>query len=91
MHRREIEIVRALPSEAPVPRLLWSYDEGEEGWVVLAFEDVDGRSPAEPWRSEELDRSLDALAALAELLTPSPLASRAVGGVSGWPIIAGGH
>ncbi len=52
---------------------------------------MDGRSPAEPWRSEELDRSLDALAALAELLTPSPLASRAVGGVGGWPIIAGGH
>lgn len=48
MHRREAEVVRKLPSEAPVPRLLWSYDEGEEGWVVLAFEDVDGRSPAEP-------------------------------------------
>lgn len=91
MHRREIEVVRMLPPEAPVPRLLWSYDEGEEGWVVLVFEDVEGRSPAEPWRPEELDRSLGALAALAGLLTPSPLPRTTVGGVDGWSIIAGGH
>ena len=91
MHRREIEIVRALPSEAPVPRLLWSYDEGEEGWVVLAFEDVDGRSPAEPWRPEEFDRSLGALAALADLLTPSPLPQKKIGGPKDWPIVAAGH
>ncbi len=91
MHRREIEIVRALPPEAPVPRLLWSFDEGERGWVVLAFEDVDGTSPAEPWRSEELDRVLDALAALAEFLTPSPLPQTTVGSPGEWPIVAGGH
>ena len=57
-HRREISIVAALPSAAPVPRLLWSYDEGEIGWVVLAFEDVDGRHPTQPWRIDELDRVL---------------------------------
>ena len=74
-----------------MPRLLWFHDEGEEGWVVLVFEDVHGRSPAEPWRAEELDRSLDALAALARLLTPSPLPRTTVSGVDGWPIIAGGH
>jgi Ser/Thr protein kinase RdoA (MazF antagonist) len=74
-----------------VPRLLWSHDEGEEGWVVLAFEDVDGRSPVEPWRPDELDRTLDALADLAELLTPSPVAVRTVGGVGGWSVISGGH
>ena len=91
MHRREVEVVRALPSEAPVPRLLWSYDEGEEGWVVLVFEDVDGRSPAEPWRPEELDRVLDALTALADLLTPSPLPRKKIGSPKDWPIVAGGH
>ena len=90
LHRREAEIVRMLPPEAPVPRLLWSHDEGEEGWVVLAFEDVDGRGPAEPWRPDELDRTLDALADLAELLTPSPVAVRTVGGVGGWSVISGG-
>ena len=39
-HRREISVVTALPEAAPVPRLLWSYDEGEGGWVALVFEDV---------------------------------------------------
>ncbi len=91
MHRREAEVVRALPSEAPMPRLPWSHDEGEEGWVVLVFEDVDGRSPAEPWRAEDLDRSLDALVALARLLTPSPLPRTIVGSPEFWPIVSGGH
>jgi len=90
-HRREAEVVRMLPPEAPVPRLLWSHDEGEDGWVILLFEHVDGRSPTEPWRPGELDLALDAIAALAELLTPSPLEVRTVGGVDGWSVIAGGH
>jgi len=46
IHRREARVVAALPAEAPVPRLLWSHDEG--GWVVLCFEDIDGRLPAQP-------------------------------------------
>jgi broad specificity phosphatase PhoE len=37
-HRREARIVRAMPPNVPVPRLLWFHDEGEGGWVVLAFE-----------------------------------------------------
>src|SRR5688572_4897294 len=41
-HRREAEIAAVLPASAPVPRLLWSYDEGGEGWIVLVFEDVEG-------------------------------------------------
>jgi aminoglycoside phosphotransferase (APT) family kinase protein len=84
-HRREGVIVAALPTTAPVPRLLWSYDEGSgadpaqaapndpDGWVVLVFEDVEGRHPALPWRDDELDRVLGALEALAVSLTPSPL------------------
>src|SRR4051812_3828429 len=47
-HRREIQIAGALPASAPVPRLLWSMDEGGDGWVVLAFEDVEGQHPALP-------------------------------------------
>jgi hypothetical protein len=72
-HRREAGIVAALPPTAPVPRLLWSMDEGGDGWVVLVFADVDGWQPAQPWRADELQRVLDALAALAGLLTPSPV------------------
>jgi hypothetical protein len=78
-HRREVKIAAALPPDVPAPRLLWSYDEGEDGWIVLAFEDVEGRKPEEPWRPDELDRVLDALAALAGLLTPSPLPQTTVG------------
>src|SRR5205823_3773194 len=35
IHRREASIVPLLPSTAPSPRLLWSYDEGEDGWMLL--------------------------------------------------------
>ena len=89
-HRREARVAAALPEEAPVPRLLWSHDEG--GWVVLVFEDVEGRNPAVPWRAEELDQTLQALAALSELLTPSPLAPGVVvGHAEEWSVVAGRH
>jgi aminoglycoside phosphotransferase (APT) family kinase protein len=73
LYRREARIVAELPTSVPVPRLLWSLDEGADGWVVLAFEDIDGRNPALPWHREELERVLDAMASLAATLTPSPI------------------
>jgi hypothetical protein len=73
LHRREAEVVAALPPEAAVPRLLWSYDEG--GWVVLGFEDIDGHMPAQPWREDELRLVVDGLQRLHDVLTPSPIAS----------------
>ncbi len=72
IHRQEARVVPLLPAAAPVPRLLWSYDEGEEGWVLLAFEDIEGRHPREPWREEELGRVLETLRQLARILTPAP-------------------
>lgn len=81
-HRREARIVAALPADVPAPRLLWSHDEGDGGWVVLAYEDVDGRQPALPWRADELQRVLDALARLTSRLTPSPLPADMVGHAS---------
>ena len=48
IQRREIKVATALPDAAPVPRLLWSHDEGPGGWVVLALEDIDGRHPTQP-------------------------------------------
>ena len=83
-HRREARIAAALPAGAPVPRLLWSYDEGGDGWVVLVFEDVEGRHPAVPWQPDELDRVLEALDALAESLTPSPVSEDVAGPVEHW-------
>ena len=71
LHRREARIVAALPASAPVPRLLWTYDEG--GWVALCFEDVDGRHPYEPWTEPDLALVRDALRDMGTVLTPSPL------------------
>lgn len=91
-HRREGLITAALPPTAPVPRLLFTYDEGPEGWIVLVFEEVEGQHPAHPWRLDELERILAAQADLAAALTPSPLppgavpsASEMIGvGMRGW-------
>ncbi len=74
-----------------MPRLILSHDEGEGGWIVLVFEDVEGRNPVVPWRSSELDQILDTLASLSELLTPSPLPPGLVGVVSDWEVICGWH
>jgi aminoglycoside phosphotransferase (APT) family kinase protein len=87
LHRREAIVVAALPPEAPVPRLLWSYDEGEGGWVLLALEDVESRQPAQPWRADEIDRVCDALVTLSAALTPSPIPIATAGSVATWNVI----
>ncbi|MEZ4866882.1 MAG: aminoglycoside phosphotransferase family protein [Caldilineaceae bacterium] len=74
IHRREVRIVSALPANAPVPRLLGAYDEGDAGWIVMWFQAIDGREPAQPWQPAEFDRVLGALAYLSAALTPVPLA-----------------
>jgi aminoglycoside phosphotransferase (APT) family kinase protein len=71
IHRAEARIAAALPAGTPAPRLLGSIDSG--GWVILLFEDIDGRLPAQPWQPAELDRVLDAMAKLAAALTPAPI------------------
>ena len=77
-HRREGRIVSTLPAIAPVPRLLSSYDEGEGGWIVLIFEQIDGTMPAQPWLPDELSLVLAALIELNTTLTPSPLPANTV-------------
>ncbi|HET9675095.1 MAG TPA: aminoglycoside phosphotransferase family protein [Gaiellaceae bacterium] len=79
LHRRELEVMSALPVDSPVPRLIGGVDEGEGGWVALALEDVDAQHPAEPWRSDELERVVSGAHALVEALTPSPLDTPQVG------------
>jgi Ser/Thr protein kinase RdoA (MazF antagonist) len=59
-----------------VPRLLGSYDDGS--WVALVVEDVAGEAPAEPWRADELARVVEAMAKLADRLTPSPIEVRPI-------------
>ena len=80
IHRREARIVAAIPSSAPVPRLLWALDDDDaDGWVLLAFEDVEGRQPEMPWRRDELDTVLAAMEALARDLRGTPLRPPLVG------------
>jgi Ser/Thr protein kinase RdoA (MazF antagonist) len=74
--------VAALPAPAPVPRFLGMHDAGDGDWVVLLFEDVDGHHPAQPWVTGELDRVLDGLQAMSDLLTPCPLPVEQVGTAS---------
>ena len=76
IYRREIRITSRMPEDVDAPRLLWSLDEGEGGWVALAFEDIEGEHPRQPWDLRELDRVLDALVRLGQRLTPSPLPFR---------------
>jgi hypothetical protein len=73
IHRREAVVVAGLPPVAAVPKLLWTYDDN--GWVALGLTDIDGHSPAQPWRSHELDLVIEGLQRLHDLLTPSPLES----------------
>jgi aminoglycoside phosphotransferase (APT) family kinase protein len=68
-YREEARKLRALPESVPAPRLLW-VDEGD--WVVLGLEYVEARAPRRPWRSDELDRCLDAAEQVADQLTPVP-------------------
>jgi aminoglycoside phosphotransferase (APT) family kinase protein len=90
MHRREAQIVAALPASAPVPRLQWTYDEA--GWVALAFEDVDGRHPGAPWTEADLALVVSALKKMAVDLTPSPVVTEATAsgaferGINGWRV-----
>jgi hypothetical protein len=71
LHRREARIAAALPPETPAPRFHFAVEEHD--WVALVFENVEGHDPRLPWRAEELERVLAALAALADALTPTPI------------------
>lgn len=73
IYRAEARIAAALPAAAWAPEFLGVIDSG--GWVLLLFEDIDGATPALPWRPPELARVLAALTDLAAALTPAPLAA----------------
>jgi aminoglycoside phosphotransferase (APT) family kinase protein len=70
--------------------MLWSYDEGADGWVALVLEDVEGRQPAVPWVPEELDRVMACLVGLTDALTPSPLTVEQAGRAESWGVVTGG-
>lgn len=68
MLRRETEFTARLAAVAPA--VLGSYDDGT--WAALVLEDIDGRQPVTPWRTDELAATLRALRVLAEARPPVP-------------------
>jgi aminoglycoside phosphotransferase (APT) family kinase protein len=71
-HRTEAAITAALPATVPAPQFLGSFDNGH--WVVLAFADIDGAEPPQPWNPTDLGRVVTAVRQLARAVTPSPIA-----------------
>lgn len=87
MHREEARILQAVDGIREIPRLLAAIEES--GWMVLILEAVAGRHPHLPWRVEELDHVLEALAGLASRLTPAPrelplIGERLASAFDGW-------
>jgi hypothetical protein len=69
-YAREVLVAGSLPENAPVTRLRWR--AAHDDWLVLAFDDVGGRTPRRPWQPEQLRVVLDMLTSLAAALTPAP-------------------
>ncbi|WP_146079296.1 MULTISPECIES: phosphotransferase family protein [unclassified Rathayibacter] len=67
LHRREAAVVRDLPASVVAPRLVGMIEQDD--WVVVGFEDVDGRHPG----PDDTTAVLDALDALPLLDSPSAL------------------
>lgn len=62
LYRQEAQRSALLDEAVPAPRLLWSVDvdagDGRD-WAVVAFDAIEGRTPAQPWRDDELRLVLD--------------------------------
>ena len=73
-YREEAAKLGLLPAMVPAPRLQQVIDEplGDEDWVLLVFDDVEGRPPGRPWSPAEARTALRTAVGLAEALTPPP-------------------
>ena len=65
-----VAVARALPEHVPATRLRWVLEQKD--WLMLAFDDVAGRTPQRPWQPDELRAVLDMLMPLATAMTPAP-------------------
>ncbi|MFC7877873.1 aminoglycoside phosphotransferase family protein [Isoptericola sp. NPDC057391] len=62
LYHQEAERAAVLGEGVPAPRLRWLAEVGAadgHDWVVLAFDAVEGRPPAHPWRDDELRAVLE--------------------------------
>jgi hypothetical protein len=91
-YRAEAGTARMLPAAAPAPRLRW---DGEiAGWVVLVFDDIDGRHADLSPGSPDVGPVVTAVAGLECMLTPCPVPAAPPAGtelaglVHGWRELA---
>lgn len=86
-HRAEARVNAVLSADVPAPRLLGTSD-GD--WTILAFEDVAGAEPAQPWHADELARVVATVAD--RLREPAPRVAGLSGEhprLGGWAELAG--
>lgn len=69
-YEREQHVGSLLPASVPAPRMLWGGHAA--GWLLLAFEAVDGRHADLSPGSRDVPGALDAVALLGDTLTPCP-------------------
>ncbi|MFJ5103980.1 phosphotransferase [Streptomyces sp. NPDC088554] len=69
-YRTEARIAAALPADVPASRLRFSLEA--EGWIVLVYDDVEGRHP-DFVRPTDLAAALTCVERMASALTPNPL------------------
>lgn len=85
-HRAEARINAVLPATVSAPRLTGTRD-GD--WMILAFEDVAGAEPRQPWRVEELARVVAAVVDRMREPAPPPAGlSRDHPRLGGWAELA---
>lgn len=70
-YRAEATTARQLPETTPAPRLRWDADIAD--WIVLAFDDIDGRHAQLSPGSPDIGPVVTTIARLAEVLTPCPV------------------
>ena len=69
----EARVAAALTHLLSTPAL--RFDDAIDGWFVLGFDLARGQMPQEPWQPAQLQGVLDSLDAVADTLTPSPVAA----------------
>jgi Ser/Thr protein kinase RdoA (MazF antagonist) len=70
-HRAEAGVAAALPAGIAAPAFLGSFEN--HGWVVLAFENVNGAEPAQPWQLDDMRRVAAAIDELSTIRAPRTL------------------
>ena len=91
----ETRVAEALQNRLPTPTVRFA--DVVDGWSVLAFDVARGRIPLEPWQPSQLQVVLDALDAVTDALTPSPViplptvADRMLGRCTTWGLMSHGE